>query len=395
MCASPVAPIWIAPDALFDGKDLHADMALAITGGRTGKIMRRANLLAEAKVIEVAGTICAGFLDLQVNGGGDALLNNDQSAGAIARMAAAHRRFGTVGILPTVITDAPDVLDRAVDAALAAQGMQGVLGLHIEGPHLSIARRGTHLAQYIRPFETRTMAHIQRLRAAGIFVKITLAPEAVTPAQVAQIVATGAVVSIGHSDARAEEVRALLAAGASCFTHLFNAMSPMLNRAAGVTGACINSLAYAGIICDGHHVADEMIALAIRARPAAGRMFLVSDAMSTVGGSDRFTLYGQELHLEAGRLVNAEGSLAGAHVTMAEGLARLITHVGVPPATALDMAISAPARVIGKPALASPAGRDLGDILVLDGQWRSSFLAQHPKLAANAVPWPEKLHKAL
>lgn len=395
MCASPVAPIWIAPDALFDGKDLHADMVLAITGGRTGKIMRRANLLAEAKVIEVAGTICAGFLDLQVNGGGDALLNNDQSAGAIARMAAAHRRFGTVGILPTVITDAPDVLDRAVDAALAAQGMQGVLGLHIEGPHLSIARRGTHLAQYIRPFEARTMAHIQRLRAAGIFVKITLAPEAVTPAQVAQIVTTGAVVSIGHSDARAEEVRALLAAGASCFTHLFNAMSPMLNRAAGVTGACINSLAYAGIICDGHHVADEMIALAIRARPAAGRMFLVSDAMSTVGGSDRFTLYGQELHLEAGRLVNAEGSLAGAHVTMAEGLARLITHVGVPPATALDMAISAPARVIGKPALASPAGRDLGDILVLDGQWRSSFLAQHPKLAANAVPWPEKLHKAL
>jgi N-acetylglucosamine-6-phosphate deacetylase len=395
MCASPVAPIWIAPDALFDGKDLHADMALAITGGRTGKIMRRANLSAEAKVIEVAGTICAGFLDLQVNGGGDALLNNDQSAGAIARMAAAHRRFGTVGILPTVITDAPEVLDRAVDAALAAQGMQGVLGLHIEGPHLSIARRGTHLAQYIRPFEARTMAHIQRLRAAGIFVKITLAPEAVTPAQVAQIVATGAVVSIGHSDARAEEVRALLAAGASCFTHLFNAMSPMLNRAAGVTGACINSLAYAGIICDGHHVADEMIALAIRARPAAGRMFLVSDAMSTVGGSDRFTLYGQELHLEGGRLVNAEGSLAGAHVTMAEGLARLITHVGVPPATALDMAISAPARVIGKPALASPAGRDLGDILVLDGQWRSSFLAQHPKLAANAVPWPEKLHKAL
>ncbi len=395
MCASPVAPIWIAPDALFDGKDLHADMALAIAGGRTGKIMRRANLPAEAKVIEVAGTICAGFLDLQVNGGGDALLNNDQSAGAIARMAAAHRRFGTVGILPTVITDAPDVLDRAVDAALAAQGMQGVLGLHIEGPHLSIARRGTHLAQYIRPFETRTMAHIQRLRAAGIFVKITLAPEAVTPAQVAQIVATGTVVSIGHSDARAEEVRALLAAGASCFTHLFNAMSPMLNRAAGVTGACINSLAYAGIICDGHHVADEMIALAIRARPAAGRMFLVSDAMSTVGGSDRFTLYGQELHLEGGRLVNAEGSLAGAHVTMAEGLARLITHVGVPPATALDMAISAPARVIGKPALASPAGRDLGDILVLDGQWRSSFLAQHPKLAANAVPWPEKLHKAL
>jgi N-acetylglucosamine-6-phosphate deacetylase len=390
MCASPVPPIWIAPDALFDGSQLHTDMALSVAlpmtlsakGARTGKIAPRASLPPEAKVIEIAGTLCAGFLDLQVNGGGDALLNNDQSADAIARMAGAHRRFGTVGILPTVITDAPEVLDRAVDAALAAQGMQGVLGLHIEGPHLSIARRGTHQAQHIRPFDARTMAHIQRLRAAGMFVKITVAPEAATPAQVAQIVATGAVVSIGHSDARAEDVRALLAVGASCFTHLFNAMSPMLNRAEGVTGACINSHAYAGIICDGHHVADEMIALAIRARPVAGTMFLVSDAMSTVGGSDRFTLYGQELHLEGGRLVNAEGSLAGAHVTMAEGLERLITHVGTPPATALDMAISAPARVLGQPALASPAERDLADILILDEQWRPMFLAQHPKLDA-------------
>jgi N-acetylglucosamine-6-phosphate deacetylase len=393
MCASHATPIWIAPDGLFDGKDLQGGMALSVAGGRTGKIVPRASLQPTEKVIEVTGTLCAGFLDLQVNGGGDALLNNDQSAPAIARMAAAHRRFGTVGILPTVITDAPEVLDLAVDAALAAQGMQGVLGLHIEGPHVSIARRGTHSAQYIRPFEARTMAHIQRLRAAGIFVKITVAPESVTPAQVAQIVQTGAVVSIGHSDTRAEDVRALLAAGASCFTHLFNAMSQMLGRAEGVTGACINSRAYAGIICDGHHVADEMIALAIRARPIAGRMFLVSDAMPTVGGSDRFILYGQQLHLEGGRLVNAEGSLAGAHVTMAEGLARLITHVGAAPATALDMAISAPARVVGKPALASPAERDLADILVLDAQWRPMFLAQHPKLAAKAAHGSDTLDK--
>ncbi len=386
MCASLTAPIWIAPDALFDGQHLAPDMALAVEGGCTGQITARARLPKDAHVIQVSGTLTAGFLDLQVNGGGDALLNNDQSAAAIARIAAAHRRFGTIGILPTVITDTPEVLDRAVNAALAAQGMQGVMGLHIEGPHISIARRGTHLAQHVRPFEPRTMAHIQRLRAAGMFVKITLAPETVTPAQVAQIVATGAVVSIGHSDANAQDVRALLAAGANCFTHLFNAMSPMLNRAAGVTGACINSTAYAGIICDGHHVADEMIALAIRARPIAGRMFLVSDAMSTVGGSDRFSLYGQELHLEGGRLVNAEGSLAGAHVTMAEGLARLIAVVGAAPETALDMAISAPARLLGKPALASPARRDLADIVLLDGQWRVQFLAQHPALMAAQSP---------
>jgi len=232
-----------------------------------------------------------------------------------------------------------------------------------------VPRRGTHAAEWVRPFEVATLTHVRRLRDAGLFVKITIAPESVTPAQVADLAATGAVVSIGHSDATADEVRTLLVAGASCFTHLFNAMSPMLGRAPGVTGACINSTAYAGIICDGIHVADEMVGLAIRARPLPGRMFLVSDAMSTVGGSDHFTLYGQEVWLKEGRLVNAEGALAGAHVTMAEGLSRLITAVGIAPDAALDMAVAAPARLIGRPGLASPENRALADILCLDESW--------------------------
>lgn len=366
---SPQPDLWLLPDALYDGTRLRVGVALGIAGGRTLGLADRADLPEDAPVRRLPGTLTPGFLDLQVNGGGDALLNTDQSVAALTTMAAAHRRFGTVGILPTVITDTPGVLARAVDAVLAAQGGKGLLGLHIEGPHLSVPRRGTHAAEWVRPFEPATLAHVRRLRAAGIFVKITVAPESVTPAQVADLVATGAVVSIGHSDATADEVRALLAAGATCFTHLFNAMSPMLNRAPGVTGACINSTAYAGIICDGIHVADEMVGLAIRARPLPGRMFLVSDAMSTVGGSDHFTLYGQDVWLKDGRLVNAEGSLAGAHVTMAEGLQRLITVVGVAPDIALDMAVAAPARLIGQQALASPERRDLADILCLDDSW--------------------------
>lgn len=201
-------------------------------------------------------------------------------------------------------------------------------------------------------------------------MKITVAPEAMAKGDIAALVATGAVVSLGHSDTTSDVVRAALAEGASCFTHLYNAMSPMLNRAAGVTGACINSTAYAGIICDGHHVADEMVGLAIRARPVKGRMFLVSDAMSTVGGSDRFQLYDQEVRLISGRLVNAEGSLAGAHVTMAEGLARLIGTVGVSPEVALGMAISTPAALARQPALAVPEGRALADLVLLNHQWK-------------------------
>ncbi|HEY6918263.1 MAG TPA: N-acetylglucosamine-6-phosphate deacetylase [Tabrizicola sp.] len=372
--------LWLLPDAIFDGTRLRPGAALGVVNGRSLTIADTAPATAQTRRLK--GTLTPGFLDLQVNGGGDALLNNDQSPEALHRMAAAHRRFGTVGILPTVITDAPDVLTRAVDAVLSAQAEptpdRSLLGLHIEGPHLSIPRRGTHAAEWVRPFDATTFAHIQRLRAAGLFVKITLAPESATPQDVARIVGTGAVVSIGHSDATADDTRALLEAGATCFTHLFNAMSPMLNRAPGVTGACINSTAYAGIICDGIHVADEMVGLAIRARPVPGRMFLVSDAMSTVGGSDHLRLYGQDVWLKDGRLVNSEGSLAGAHVTMAEGLRRLITVVGTSPETALDMASAAPARLLNRPDLATPEHRDLTDLLLLDAGWSvTATLAEH------------------
>lgn len=373
--------LWLLPDAIFDGIRLRPGAALGIRDGHSLQVADTPPPGAPTR--RVKGTLTPGFLDLQVNGGGDALLNNDQTPAALHRMAAAHRRFGTVGILPTVITDAPEVLARAVDAVIAAKEAPGLLGLHIEGPHLSIPRRGTHAAEWVRPFDATTLAQIQRLRAEGLFVKITVAPESTTPQDVARIVGTGAVVSIGHSDASAEDTRALLDAGATCFTHLFNAMSPMLNRAPGVTGACINSTAYAGIICDGIHVADEMVGLAIRARPVPGRMFLVSDAMSTVGGSDHFRLYGQDVWLKDGRLVNAEGSLAGAHVTMAEGLRRLVVTVGIPPETALDMASAAPARLLGRPELACPENRDLADLLLLDADWRviatlAEALAQQP-----------------
>lgn len=366
--------LWLCPDHVFDGADLRPHMALGVQQGRTTALLPVADLPSGAPRHVLSGTLTSGFVDLQVNGGGDALLNASPTVPTMITMAAAHRRFGTVAILPTVITDAPEVLAAAVGAALSAKGLPGILGLHIEGPHLSVPRRGTHAARFIRPFESTTMGHVERLRAAGIFVKITVAPEAMAKGQIAALVATGAVVSIGHSDTTAEAAKAALAEGASCFTHLFNAMSPMQNREPGVTGACINSFAYAGIICDGYHVADDMVALAIRARPVPDRMFLVSDSMSTVGGSDHFTLYGEQIRLVGGRLVNAAGSLAGAHVTMAEGLARLINVLGIAPKTALAMAVSTPATLIGRPDLARPILRDLSDLVLLYPNWSISAL---------------------
>lgn len=352
---------WLAPARLFDGQRLHEGMAIAVADGRVQAIAA-----APLNATRIDGTIAPGYVDLQVNGGGGVLLNDTPTSRAMEGIAAAHRALGTVGILPTVITDAPEVLDAAVEAALGAVGRPGILGLHIEGPHISIPRRGTHAPEYVRPMEAATLGHVRKLRAAGVPVMITVAPEAVSNDQIAELAATGAVVSIGHSDTDADRVRDALAAGASCFTHLFNAMSPMLNRAPGVTGAAINSEAYAGVIVDGYHVADEMVALALRARPVPDRMFLVSDAMPTVGGPDHFRLYGQDLHLSEGKLVNAEGSLAGAHVTQAEGVARLVNVLGLPAEQALRMAITIPAMLMGLDRLAQVEGRAVSDLMRLD-----------------------------
>jgi N-acetylglucosamine-6-phosphate deacetylase len=304
-----------------------------------------------------------------VNGGGGVLLNANPTPDGMTAIAAAHRRYGTTWIMPTLITDAPDVLERLTESAIAARRTKGILGLHIEGPHIAVQRRGTHAERFIRPLDDLTIACVERLRTADVAVMITLAPEAVAPGQIARLVELGAVVSIGHSDTTSDAVRQSLAEGASCFTHLFNAMSPLLHRSPGVVGGALNSSAYAGIICDGIHVADELVGLAIRARPVPDRMFIVSDAMPTVGGPDRFRLYDMELHLEGGRLVNSEGSLAGAHVTMAESVRRLIGVVGVDPALALRMATSIPAAVMGLPEFGELVGRPIDEVLVLDRDW--------------------------
>ena len=360
---------WVRAGQVFDGVTLYDGAVVGIAGGAVRKLATAADV-AGTHVTPIQGLITPGFVDLQVNGGGGVLFNTTPTAAGIADIAAAHRKLGTTQILPTVITDSPEVLERAADAVLQAPGC---LGLHIEGPHISVPRRGTHAVEHIRPLDERTFQVVERLRARDIPVMLTLAPEAATGAQIARLANTGAVVSIGHSDATAQDARAALSDGATCFTHLFNAMSPMLNRAPGVVGAAINSNAYAGIICDGIHVADEMVALAIRARPVADKMFIVSDAMPTVGGPDHFDLYGKRIHLENGALVNDQGGLAGAHVTMLQSYVRLVSTLGIAQETALRMCHTVPLDVMfgANRERQSLIGMDACDVMVIapDGQF--------------------------
>lgn len=355
---------WIRPSRLFNKGRLHIGAVLGVLNGRIQIFTEDIQIKEAHQVLNFEGIVSPGLVDLQVNGGGGVLLNETPTKEAIWDIAKAHRKYGTTGILPTVITDSVSVLSRAVDAVMEAVGQNGILGMHIEGPHISVERRGTHKAEFVRPLDEDTIRLVERLRSAHVPTMLTLAPDVVSPEDISRLVDLGTVVSIGHSKASADVVRRALEAGASCFTHLFNAMPPMAGREPGVVGAAINSHAFAGIICDGIHVADEMVAMAIRARPISDRMYLVSDAMPTVGGPTEFNLYGSKVALINNRLVNSEGGLAGAHTTQNEGVKRLVDRIGISAEDALKMAITVPGNAMGLE-LDQLQGRSIKDIICL------------------------------
>jgi N-acetylglucosamine-6-phosphate deacetylase len=374
---------WLRPAQLFDGTALRSGTALRIESGRIAEIAEGfAPREAGAPVWQSECIACPSFVDLQVNGGGGVLFNNDPTPAGLAAIAAAHRKGGTGAWLPTLLTTTPDVMTRAVDAVLAVYGQHGVAGMHIEGPHISPDFRGAHALEYIRPLDDHTWELLRRLRARGVPVILTLAPERLPPGALAEIVALGVRVSIGHSGATEQEGRDAIAAGASLFTHLFNGMPPLRTKQVGLPGVALDSPAWCGVIADGHHVADTMLRLAVRAKRGPATLFAVTDAMPTVHGPSEFTLYGKTLRLHEGRLIDARGSLAGVHIDMIGTLRRLVRNVELPLQVALAMVTSAPARAAGLQSrhgfLATHAP---ADILLLD---RASLDMRH--LLLGGVP---------
>ncbi|RDE05816.1 N-acetylglucosamine-6-phosphate deacetylase [Sphingomonas aracearum] len=289
-----------------------------------------------------------GFLDTQVNGGGGRLLNDDPSVETVAAIAAAHRPFGTTGLLPTLISDDLPVVAAAiaaVDAAIAAR-VPGVLGVHLEGPFLSVARRGIHRADKVRALTDEALALLCSARRGVTMV--TVAPESVTPAQVATLAGAGVIVSLGHSDAPYEQVRACIEAGATGFTHLYNAMSQLAGRAPGMVGAALESdETFAGVIADGHHLHAASLRVAIRAK-GEQRLMLVTDAMPSVGSAeDSFLLQGKRIHRAGDMLHDDAGTLAGSTLTMAGAVHGAVAQGRVPLDAAIRMASATPASFLG------------------------------------------------
>lgn len=345
------------------------DRAVLVEAGRiAGIVPANDPRVADADRVDLdGGFLLPGFIDCQVNGGGGVLFNDAPTVDTIAAIGAAHRRYGTTGFLPTLISDDFDVMRAAIAAVDAAidQGVPGVIGIHLEGPFLAPERQGAHdPGKFVIPDEAaiELAASLRHGRTL-----LTLAPDRVSPEAIRALVARGVIVSAGHTAATYEQTRAALDAGITGFTHLYNAMTPLTGRAPGVVGAALEDAnSWCGIIVDNFHAHPASFRVALAAKPR-GKLFLVTDAMPPVGAaSPEFSLYGQAITVENGRCVNAAGSLAGSALDMTSAVRNTVQSLGLPLDEAARMAATYPAQFLGLTDRGRIATGQRADFVVLD-----------------------------
>jgi N-acetylglucosamine-6-phosphate deacetylase len=301
------------------------------------------------------GLLLPGFIDSQVNGGGGVLFNDAPSVESIRAIGRAHRRFGTTGFQPTLISADFDTVARAIAAVRGAleAGVPGVLGIHIEGPFLNVARKGVHDPAKLRELDPSALGLLTSLRGGRTLV--TLAPEMTTPDIIAQLAAAGVVVSAGHTNASYAEIHAALEHGLTGFSHLFNAMSQLTGREPGAVGAALDDQrSWCGIIVDGAHTDPVVLRIALKCKPH-DRFMLVTDAMPSVGTDDgTFELQGRRITVRGYTCLDEDGRLAGSNIDMASCVRNAVAMLNVPLAEAVRMASQWPAEFLG---LAHDTGR--------------------------------------
>lgn len=328
---------------IFDGEHLLDDHAVVVEGARIAAIVPHSDR-PDGAVRDLGGGLLApGYIDVQVNGGGGVLFNEDPTPEGIARIAAAHRNHGTIGLLPTLVTDTPQVTAAAIAATRKARRLTpAALGIHLEGPFLDPHRKGAHELGYIRELERDDVATIAKANCGAVM--LTLAPNRVGPESIAELARHGVLVSLGHSGASYEEARRAVEAGARAFTHLFNAMSAPTGREPGMVGAALDlDEAFVGLIADGHHVHEANLRIALAAK-RRDRFMLVTDAMPpAAGGPEHFDLQGRRVTCADGCLRLDDGTLAGSVLTMDEAVRYAVNVVRLPLADALAMASRVPA----------------------------------------------------
>ena len=340
--------------ALINARVLSAqgwrdDVAVVVADAWIRSLVTPNDIPAGARIHDLSGKmLLPGFIDCQVNGGDGVLFNDQPTVEGIRAIGAAHRRFGTTGFLPTLISDTVDKMRVAIAAtdAAATDDVPGVLGIHLEGPFISRERKGVHAEKYLHTPDAGELRVAESLQRGKTL--LTLAPECVSPDAIRNLAAAGVIVAAGHSNADYATVRAALDAGVRGFTHLFNAMSPLASRAPGMVGAALDdAAAWCGVIVDGHHVDAASLRIALRAKPR-GKIFLVTDAMPPVGATDpTYLLNGETIVMRDGICQTASGTLAGSALSMIEAVRNTVELLGVPLEEAVRMASTYPADFLG------------------------------------------------
>jgi N-acetylglucosamine-6-phosphate deacetylase len=337
----------VAARHVFDGVEVRNDCAVVVDGSKIEAVLPRTEIATAIPTLELPDNawLAPGFIDIQVNGGGDVLFNDAPTPNTIRTIAAAHRKFGTTSLLPTLISDSPKKMTAACDAVERLVGTDpSILGIHLEGPFLSPEKPGVHDPRALRQPTADDLALLTAPRHGARLV--TLAPEQVPPEFIAALAAAGVRVSLGHSMATYAQTKQALAAGLTSFTHLFNAMRPLDSREPGPIAAALEiPHAWYGMIVDGVHVAPAMLRLALRGRAAP---ILVTDAMPPVGGTQSsFVLAGETISVQGDRCVRSDSRLAGTYLTMAGAVRNCVKLLDVPLTDALRFASAHPAKMLG------------------------------------------------
>ena len=337
----------LCPSRVLSPAGFEEDRCVLVENGRITGLLPLAGCPSSAHKEILEGDLVPGFIDLQVNGGGGVLFNDEPTIEGVEAIGRAHHRFGTTGFLATLISDELEIVDRAMRAVEGAirNGVPGILGIHIEGPFINAEKRGIHDERKIRRIDEAAVELLGSLRTGVTLV--TLAPELAPSSLIETLVARGVIVAAGHSAASYEEMHDALGSGVSGFTHLFNAMSQMSGRAPGVVGAALDSDAWCGIIVDGFHVHPASLRIALAAK-GSDNLILVTDAMPTVGSNKKeFMLTDQLIRVENGRCVAKDGTLAGSNLDMARAIANAQDQLRIDLEVAVSMATRNPARALG------------------------------------------------
>jgi N-acetylglucosamine-6-phosphate deacetylase len=334
---------------IYTGEHVLFDKAIVVNGERIEAIVDLDKIPRQLEVIDTGGlNVAPGFIDLQVNGGGGVLFNEEPTEACISKIFNAHKRFGTTSFLPTLITSPVDKMLQAIEVVKSCTeaGKSGVLGLHIEGPYISATKAGVHDKNNIRNISNEELRVLLQ-KGRGVIKIFTVAPEAVKEDHVRLLVQNNIIVSAGHSDATYEQAMEAFEWGISQTTHLFNAMTQFSSRDPGLVGATLDSgNVWAGIIADGFHV--HFASIRICKRIKGKRLLLVTDAMPPVGSKTaEFNLGDVKVQCKNGRCVTSDGTLAGSALDMASAVRNCVQKIGIPLDEALRMASTYTAEAIG------------------------------------------------